>query len=515
MSNKPVSRARRLVIAKHVHDLMPESYRQSTSFCFSEGEVSRLVWARGLTREMPDEVCPPRNPFHFKNPCMGDSIGISDSEETEESTATLGPCIIVRGVPFWVANLHPFIDAVHASEEAKMVQHPSPADRLSCAEKDHDALEGRLCDDFALGTLTAFSGFDLQTTRLTHDPYWEEMGKEPPMIVTDWALISSSQQAAANVCRRFPQEHNPLMKEALVKSVGAVSPGAIVTVSSRTSGHQRAVVCEVPAYLDGASNSNGTGIATREWFVEDLSADGDDNEWIRSGVGVPGDSGAAVVDADTNTLVGQLWGRNNYWGRGQRIAFFTPMSDIFDDIHERCRLSSRPTLPQYRDEADRYPVYPSCRQCYDMRAYLESRRSSRESLVSMIGAPHRRGVESEHGLTADTPSELATPKDQSHWVRHAGPDEMGSSFGSLNNLASPVPLSVLFGGGGQPGTPKIAEGVRSPYAQMLSDVDIYDLDAGPLDAGKMEAVGPLGKRGLGSVGFAVRSDAREKRPRMS
>jgi len=487
-----------MIIASHVRDLLPLSYRQSSSFCFSEGEVSRLVWARGLTRDLPDEVCPPRNPFHFKHPCMGDSIGISDSEETEEATATLGPCLIVGGGPFWLANLHPFIDAVLATEEAKMVQHPSPADRDRCKEKDHDALEGRLSDDFALGRLTAWSGFDLKTTRISHDPYWEEMDKEPPMVVTDWTLLSSSEKVA-NVCRRFPQEHNPLLKEPLVRTIGAISPGSVVTVSSRTSGYQRGVVCEIPAYLDGASNSNGTGIATREWFIEDFSSEEDDNEWIRSGVGVPGDSGAAIVDADTNTLIGQLWGRNNYWGRGQRIAFFTPISDVLDDVQERCRLSTRPTLPQYRDEADRYPVYPSCRQCYDLRAYLDSRRSSRESLVSMIGAPPRRGADSEHELTStDGPSELATPKDQSYWLRQAVPEE-GSSFASLNNLASPIPLSSFFGGAGNPGTPRITEGVRSPYATMLNDMDLYE---------DVELASPTEKRGV-----LIRSEGREEKRR--
>src|SRR5690348_14792567 len=54
MTAKPISKARKVVIAVHVQDLLPDRYRGLVSFVFSVGEVERLTWARGLGKEMPD-----------------------------------------------------------------------------------------------------------------------------------------------------------------------------------------------------------------------------------------------------------------------------------------------------------------------------------------------------------------------------------------------------------------------------------------------------------------------------
>ncbi|KAL0936883.1 DNA polymerase epsilon subunit 1 [Colletotrichum truncatum] len=460
MTKTKPSRARRVIIAAHVRDLLPETQRTAITFAFSTGSVDRLVWARGLGKDMPDEICMARNPYCFKDPCMGDSIGIAGTDDFKESTSTLGPCLIIGGGSYWLANFHPFVDAYQHLGEMS-VEHPSPGDRARCLDERHDAMEESA--DFVLGDLTATSGIDLKTTRISHDPYWEECCKEPPLIVTDWILIAAKTRQA-NILRRFPSETMPLLKEIPVKATSAVVPGAPVVSTGRTSGQQRGQVCEIPAYV--SADENGTGKATREWFIEEPSPYDDEDEWIRGGIGVEGDSGAAVVDAETNALVGQLWGRNKYFGPGPRLTFFTPVGDLFDDIQERCDQQGRPQLPQYRDESDCYPVYPSCRQCYDLRTYLDSRRSSRESLRSMIGRN-----ESDHGdLTSiEGTSELATPKDHLFWSRHTGVEEVGSSFNSIMSPTAPP----TFGFAPQPGTPGIVD-VKSPYALTLSAEDLYD-----------------------------------------
>ncbi|KAI1184231.1 hypothetical protein F5B17DRAFT_442790 [Nemania serpens] len=437
MTRRIVTRARRMVIAAHVRDLLPEMHRGTITFVFSTGKVDRLIWSRGLSKEMPDEVCEPRNPFAYINPCMGDSIGAS-LDDGDEATATLGPCVTAEG------------GSASQRTSPALIEHPSPQDRAQCIQKQHDILDNV---NHRVGNLTATSGFDLKTTRITHDPYWDDVDKEPPLVVTDWILIASGTRQA-NLLRRFPTVAH--RRESPVTSTSSISPGANVISTGRTSGFQRGQVCEVPAYVDGAYN--GTEKGTREWFIEEPFPYDNENEWIRGGIGVEGDSGAAIVDSDTNSLVGQLWGRNSYWGPGPRMTFFTPISDIFDDIQEKCGMSARPQLPQYREEGDRWPVYP----------YLDSRRSSRESLMSMIGVHDARG---EHDNDLTSVSELATPKDYSCLIRPVGLEETTSSFGG-GSTVSPAPVHTFYAFP-QAASPGLSD-LRSPYPQALEEDDLYE-----------------------------------------
>ncbi|RYP57099.1 hypothetical protein DL769_009705 [Monosporascus sp. CRB-8-3] len=523
MTRRAVSTARRITIAGHVRDLLPFTYHDTVSFVFSTGEVDRLmVWARGLGRDMPDEVCQPRNPFYYLSPCMGDSIGLT-LEDGDEITATLGPCLTIAGGSYWLANFHPFVEAVQGTTEAVAIEHPSPEDRSRCMDERHDALTSD-ASYYKLGTLTATSGYDLKTTRVSHDPYWEECGKEPPLVVTDWTLISA-RTSQANLLRKFPSTMQ--RKETPVTATSPVIPGAMVFSTGRTSGHQRGQICEIPAYVHGTKAGNGTGKATREWFIEEPESDdgdGDEDAWIRGGIGVQGDSGAAVVDSETNALMGQVWGRNKYFGPGPRTTFFTPILDVIDDIQEKCGEQTRPQLPQYRDEADRWPAYPVCRRCFDMREYLDSRRSSRESLMSMIGFTGG-GDQHDHDPTSSI-SELATPKgpvgtprgDSSYLVRHVGPDEPSTSFGinvfspaSFNSAVSPAPVHT-FVPAFQPKSPKspMVGEVRSPYAQTIEEEDLCD----PISTHRNEVA--LGKRPLMSEPLVRKASQQwEKRPRVS
>jgi hypothetical protein len=478
MTKRKISRARRVIIVAHVRDLLTEPYRQTCTFAFTTGHVNRLVWARGLSKASPDEVCIPRNPYYFKNPCMGDSIGLGGCDAFEESTSTLGPSLVIGGANYWLANFHPFIEAYNSIETVD-VEHPSPADRSRCLEEKHDAL----CEErnFGVGYLAAASGVNLKTTRISHDPYWEDCDMENPLVVTDWTLITSRTNQA-NILRRFPSETHHLIDVPIV-TTGRIVPGTAVCSSGRTSGYQRGQICEIPAYVSGDQDGNGTGTATREWFVEEPYPYDDEESWIRGGIGVEGDSGAAIVDPGTNSIIGQLWGRNAYYGPGPRQTFFTPISDVFDDIQEKCVQPSRPQLPQERDEADRYVVYPTCRQCYDLRTYMDSRRNSRESLQSMIG---RNDSDQDLSSVAGI-SELATPQDHSYWLRHTGVEEPSSSF---NSAVSPTPMAA-FACGILPGTPKIVD-MKSPYALAISTEDLYDTEYASRELGtNKRAADPL------------------------
>ncbi|RGP78076.1 DNA polymerase epsilon subunit 1 [Fusarium longipes] len=455
MAPKQISRARKVLIVSHVQDLIPTNFSALVTFVFAQGEIERTVtWARGLSKNHKDDICSARNPYFFRDPCMGDSIGITGNGTFEDSTATLGPCITVGGGSYWLGNFHPFLEAYQQLAQDVQVEHPSSQDRKRCVDEGHDAMAHE--KNFKLGRLEVTSGLNLKTTRISHDPYWDECDMDKPLVVTDWALIGS-RTSQANILRRFPSETLPPTQEPIVTTTTVITPGADVLSSGRTSGYQRGQVGEIPAYVSG--DENQTFKATREWFIEEPWPQDDEDAWIRGGIGVNGDSGAGVVDANTHSLIGQIWGRNNYWGPGQRVTYFTPITDIFDDIQEKCGQQSRPRLPQHRDEANRFPLHPSCRQCFDLRAYLNSsRRSSRMSLQSMI-----MGIgDSDQDLTSiEAVSELATPRD---YHRYPGIEEAGASFNSIVSPAGPS---------GYPGTPMIAD-MRSPYATELDLDDLYE-----------------------------------------
>ncbi|KAF4465091.1 dna polymerase epsilon subunit 1 [Fusarium albosuccineum] len=454
MTPQAMSRPRKIIIASHVQDLIPTNFSNLVTFVFTRGEINRTVtWARGLSKDHKDDICTARNPYFFRDPCMGDSIGIKGNDSLEDSTATLGPCLTVGGGSYWLGNFHPFMEAYHHLSQVQ-VEHPSFQDRKRCVSEGHDALAQGV--NFRLGSLEVTSGLNLKTTRLSHDPYWEECDLDKPLVVTDWALISAG-SSQANMLRRFPSDTQPQVREPVVTSAAPIVPEASVLSSGRTSGYQRGQIGEIPAYVSG--EENGTQKATREWFIEEPFPQDNEEDWIRGGIGVNGDSGAAVVDAQTHGLVGQVWGRNHYWGPGQRVTYFTPIADIFDDIQEKCGQQRRPQLPQHRDEADCIPLYPSCRQCYDLRTYLDSRRSSRMSLQSMIMGTG----DGDQDLTSiEAVSELATPMD---YHRFPGIEEAGSSF---NGIASPAAVPGCYSG-----TPMIAD-AKSPYATTLDLEDLYD-----------------------------------------
>lgn len=479
MTARPLSRARRAALACHTRDLLPGRHGEHVTFIFTTGRVERSfwhpdershflgaagdgdetrVWARGLGPGIPDAVCRARNPFCFRCPAMGDSVGCHDGDQGEdEITATLGPRILLpstgpdgAGEAYWVVSFHPFLkpwqrsfggtarlgdDAVpRQAVPLPVVQHPSPYDRQRCLVEAHDVLHALAPFEFTLGKLTATSGMDLRTTRVTHDPYWSLTDVTstggPPQCVTDWTLVTSPRSRQANFLRRFPSNSSGglagqprngssstaagIQEPVTTYAADGVVPGCTVISTGRSSGHSRGVVCEIPAYVSGsADGGNGTGRATREWFVEDEFVDGDDcggdddvnreDEWIRGGMGIRGDSGAPVVTdpscSDTPDaapeLVGQIWGRNAYYGPGPRVAYFTSWADVLDDVTEKCGLAERPVLPAFSPsegdgEAEAWPAYPLCRACFDLRSgYLDSRRTSRESLRSILGQRER------------------------------------------------------------------------------------------------------------------------------
>jgi hypothetical protein len=342
------TRTRRMIIARHVLDLVPDSFYDNTSFQFCHGKVEFLQ--RGTDEKHLDDVCDAKNPYFYLLPMMGDSIGPS----IEECAATLGPCLKFDDQCFWLANLHVFLKQLKsqaANAQKILVLHPGLLDKGACG---HSIVKRK--NNVKFGALHAYSGDNLTTTRPSSHPFWHMFPESTPHdVVTDWVLIDD----LGHTEEKASGAQEPLLNTLRIPGAGSGDPHVTVTklspvlpeakvhTTGRTSGHQYGQICEIPAYLD-ADVTRKTTKATREWYVEQPSWITDSEEsWIEAGIGVPGDSGAPVIDSDNNSLYGQIWGRNKYWGPGPRVAYFTPMSDISDDIQEKCpELKSALDLPQ-------------------------------------------------------------------------------------------------------------------------------------------------------------------------
>jgi hypothetical protein len=158
-------------------------------------------------------------------------------------------------------------------------------------------------------------------------------------VTTDWALcddiaVEKQNEFEQVTAKRGKRPQMPVL------DVTTPVPGRMVYTIGRTSGFKYARIGQVPAAL--IRERKGT---TMEWFLENIDSVSTEEEWATSGTGLPGDSGAGIVDVQTNKLVGQLWGRGSYFGTPPRkIALFTAITDVFDDIEARCPEIGRPKL---------------------------------------------------------------------------------------------------------------------------------------------------------------------------
>lgn len=307
-SRRKTSRIRRIIIARHVLDVIPSEFHNTTSFRFCEGIIERL----GLQRRVKDskhldEACDAKNPYYYLEPMMGDSTGLSK----DWSAATLGPRVKIGDHFYWLANLHPFIETWKRENwDAKkcQVRHPGRLDQKICR---HHPLRHSSSKYLILGKLCAWSGDNLTTTRRSSHPIWKAIEIDPPEVVTDWVLISNTGLGPNTL--RIPK--TSIDEERLcpyVTTVGPALPDAKVDSTGRTSGYQQGKICHIPAYVHPDRDQRALKV-TREWFIEqpedsEMSEDG----WLENGPGLLGDSGAPVVDSNNKTLYGQLWGRNKY-----------------------------------------------------------------------------------------------------------------------------------------------------------------------------------------------------------
>jgi len=137
------------------------------------------------------------------------------------------------------------------------------------------------------------------------------------------------------------------------------------------------------------------------------------DEWLEGGIGVPGDSGAPVIDSDNNSLYGFLWGRNKYWGDGPRTVYFTSMADVSDDILEKYPQLREPLrLPQSCSREREIEAELFCPEC---RSEVEDVGSSDGisvmSLGEIISGEDYAGLERSTTTQSDTNSSMSFETD--------------------------------------------------------------------------------------------------------
>lgn len=355
-------------IQGHVLDLLPPVFHETTGFSFETGSIERLASSTGTTESQLDPICSTKNPYFYLRPTMGDSVGVALGQGKDPSTSTLGPCIMLGKQPCWLVNLHPLENALKSNpqESPLSLEHPSPDDRKKCETAGHRCMADPR-PNFTLGNIIATSE-KCTRTRKSKSDYWEEAFLDPPEVIMDWALCAAT-TATTNFIR-YPTQPSSEWKRPILSAMHPVG-GAPVCSTGRTSGYQRGQVGMCPDLV--SKRITGASEDTMEWYVEEPHPHNNAQHFTESGIGVSGDSGAAIIDEENDAFIGQLWGRNKYKRQepGPRIVYFTPAQDIFDDIREQfAQLDTEdPRLPQLDDGSNLPSLQLACDACLLLQEY--------------------------------------------------------------------------------------------------------------------------------------------------
>ncbi|TVY83626.1 hypothetical protein LSUE1_G001715 [Lachnellula suecica] len=355
MTDGPLPETEKETIRYHVFDLLPPVFHTATSLSFETGSLERLASSTSTAESQLDDICYPKNTYYYQRPTI---------------TSTLGPCIAIEDASYWLINLHPFEKALKSQAESFELPlvHPSPDDQMICDHARHNFTS--ICGpDFTIGNIMATS-INSTRSRKSNASYWEEAFMDPPEIIMDWGLCKASTRITNFL--RSPTFQN-YRKEESVLTTMQPQGGAPARSAGRTSGYQSGHIGLCPDLV--SKKITGSVHDTMEWFVEEAYPYDDEARFTDSGIGVSGDSGAAIVDQASNALIGQVWGRNKYRKRerGPRIAYFTPVHDIFDDMQELCAPSEHPRLPQFDHGSSLPSSRPACEHCSNLQSAKQER----------------------------------------------------------------------------------------------------------------------------------------------
>lgn len=321
----------------------------SVGFQFVEGTVEPSADTSSSARVMREDGWDAPVNTHTRDELMlGDSIGC----EGIDGAATLGPEINFNGNRGYIVSRHLFEEfPSNGAQIAPGLRLVHPAG-IDCHDGRHPQ---------PIASHHADSGPAYKTQRLSRTLRAFTGSRDPPQVITDWAVFIAlkTNLNMRNCLRYVPQEREVQAHGEDIPGLFLESPQLRITqCSGRSSGIRYGVVCETPATVINQS----TGIRTREWYVENL--EGYPNlgmiprdQWNDGGIGIPGDSGAAIIDETSQQLMGQIWGRNVYGGdlRISRVAYFTHFVDVFDDINEHPSGMGYPSIVGQTDANSRDP----------------------------------------------------------------------------------------------------------------------------------------------------------------
>jgi hypothetical protein len=296
---------------------------------FVVGSVKRTA----RRSDLDAKHCTPRNTGFSSKPPMGVSIGVGGSTR---DTATLGGYIYIDNTPYVLTVHHLFTDDESGTtyppgttvtqpswQEVKEFSELWERIRLSqdtfheeCVKKIFESMKSCL-PAFSFGCLSHSSGYRGRISR-----------NGTSHVEMDWAICKVDESrrgynitpCSAHWCR----------------GVTTVVPNREIMAVGRTSGQQEGIVDGCPRFLS-LRNEDGTYRHSEEWAIFSNSVSAESN-WVTSGIGVSGDSGAWVLEKETSNVIGLIWGRDYEEGEkendGEIFTYFTPILDIFDDIRE-------------------------------------------------------------------------------------------------------------------------------------------------------------------------------------
>ncbi|KAI0838566.1 hypothetical protein F5Y06DRAFT_49370 [Hypoxylon sp. FL0890] len=339
-------------VSEKVQSLLEDSKRESlrgdlglrTSMRIRLGSIEFLSDAPSRSSTKSEEYWyPPINTRRYTNPVMGDSIG----PPWPNSSATMGPLLEIAHKFYRILNWHVFDD----KDANRYCEDPNPP----ALDAFHPSLDDSKGHSISLGKTFAYSGRMYKTSRVSKSiqrAFGVVLGDnaKPAQAetVTDWVLVETATGRQVNKVRHIDMPTSERcdsfsteitrVSDPKIRSSGNMPQ--FVYSTGRSSGHSRGQICEVPG-----RHTLPNGIKTRNWFIE--CSHSPDEDWNRGGMGMPGDSGAPVIDQETHSLLGQIWGRDKYKTDVQDtpITYFTAMSDIYDDIRERVPNLGSPRLP--------------------------------------------------------------------------------------------------------------------------------------------------------------------------
>ncbi|KAK3363315.1 hypothetical protein B0T25DRAFT_513360 [Lasiosphaeria hispida] len=302
---------------------------------FRSGSVRKSSWW-GEEQGDKDDVCEPRNITYRPTPSIGMSIGPSRIRDA----ASLGGFIKVGNQQYAMSAFHAFEGCTKSGN--LRVNHPAEPDI------EMNRFQNSQAKSYGVGAVTMYAPPGRLRPSLTFRD--TNFPVDRTLIEMDWCLIGPIENGKNIVSvPTFKMD-----RHVTVKTTADVRGNTEVYALARTSGYSLGFTSDVP----GIQKIHGA--YRREWTVRQYSPSQDsaDNrsdlrwqslrQWVTSGIGVSGDSGAWLMRRSDNTAMGLIWGRNHDRGHPMgraRLTYFTPIVDILADVQQNHAEGEHVSLP--------------------------------------------------------------------------------------------------------------------------------------------------------------------------